>query len=169
MPSPFSFTNDVSKRLIESMTFLITLFWLTSNINCSNWNWTICHLTQLIGSLEVVMKWSPVAIGNSLLGQHHSFQMEVLHTSQLLICQLESLTIESDHMELCSHFADKLHSEWWAIQTYFVQSVWNSMVNHFDIDLSNALIFLYQLFDDKIAPYLTSYIIRCWLYSIFCH
>ena len=50
--------------------------------------------------------------------------------------------------------------------THFVHSISNSTTNHFHIDLINAL-FLYWLFDDKIAPHSTSNIIRCWILPIF--
>ena len=50
------------------------------------------------------------------------------------------------------------------IHTHFVHSISNSKVNHCDRD---SIKFLYCLFDDEIAPYSTSHIIRCLIHRFF--
>ena len=54
-----------------------------------------------------------------------------------------------------------------AIHSHFVHPISNSTVDHFDIDSISMHSFLYWLFEDEIAPYLTSNIIQCRIHRIF--
>ncbi len=88
-----------------------------------------------------------------------NFTNSLLATSTKILSLFVSTFIVNRSNSQHPHALDERLHDWFlqgSFHSHFVHSISNSMVNHFDIGSINAHYCLYQLFDDKTAPYLTS-------------